>query len=504
MFFDNWKQNYIPYKSGEKVRIAIIYQVASFWPSIESFYEECVKDADVDIRIFFIGAVSAEKAQVLGSDRFLAEKGIPFSDYSEGAIRDFLPHVAFYQTPYDVSFRNPDALTIHLKRMGIRIAYIPYGIEIADTEDARWWHFHTFVVKNAWRIYTFSERMKADYWQYCSNRHAVRALGIPKLDSIAHKDQVNRDRIREAAGGRKIILWKLHFPKLIFEGIIKKQVTPDLQEYQKFAEMVEGYKWAYFVVMPHPMFFSETINQGLAVEGRKLLERLATKENVFIDRAQDYRTSLYAADAIIVDRSALMVESGFLDVPVLYMKNSDYEEPLTQAIKPLVDSYEQGTTCEDMCQFVEKLDESGEIIAGRIRVARQAAFPYEIGECGKHILEDLKQSLLQKLPGSIRIAFFGAGFPGKHYIDELQIKNNPDFEIICISDNDRRKWGTQWAGITVIPPEEVKKQELDLIVISSENYYMPIKKQLVYELFLEERKILPLDVFAEEYINIYR
>lgn len=504
MSFERWKQRYVPCRPGEKIRIAIIYQVASFWPSIESFYEECMKDEDTDIRIFFVGAVSVEKAQIQGSDTFLLEKGLPFSNYSEEAIQSFLPHVVFYQTPYDVSFRNPDSLAVHLRGMGIRIAYIPYGIEIADTEDARWYHFHTFVIRNAWRIYTFSERMKADYRRYCPNRHAVRAFGVPKLDSVARKKQVNKEKIRAAAGGRKIILWKLHSPKLIFEGTAKRQVSPDLREYRKFAEMVEQYKWAYFVVMPHPMFFSETINPYLAAEGQKLLDQLAGKKNVFIDRAPDYRTSLYSADAIIIDRSALMVEAGFLDVPVLYMKNSDYEEPLTQAVKPLVDSYEQGTTCEDMCRFLEKLDTSGGKIAERITAVRKAVFPYEMGRCGRLILEDLKKSVLRKPPEAIRLAFFGASFICEHYINELKIRNNPDFEIICLSDNDQKKWGTQRAGIDVVPPEELKERELDLIVISSENYYMPIKKQLVYELFLEEKKILPLDWFAEEYISAYR
>ena len=33
---------------------------------------------------------------------------------------------------------------------------------------------------------------------------------------------------------------------------------------------------------------------------------------------------------------------------------------------------------------------------------------------------------------------------------------------------------------------------------------MPIKKKLVYELFLEEEKIIRLDVFAEDYEKNYR
>lgn len=338
---------------------------------------------------------------------------------------------------------------------------------------------------------------------YCPNRHAVRAFGLPKFDAIAHKKSVVSEEVRRIAGGRRIILWKLHFPKLIYEGNSCRQVTPQLEEYRKFAEQIEQYHEDFFVVMPHPMFFSETIDPYLAAEGRMLLRLLETKRNVFIDRSQDYRTALYSANAIIIDRSAVMVEAGFLDVPVLYMKNRDYEEPLTPAVKILVDSYEQGTVCEDMCRFMEKLDQTGTAIVNRIREARQVSVPYEIGKSGKRILEDMKESVWQEQDNRIKIAFFSAGFTCEHYINELGIGSNGDFEIVCLSDNDEKKWGTRMAGIEVIAPGELIHRELDLVVVTSEHYYVPMKRQLVYELNLAEDKIIPLDLFAEEYVKKY-
>ncbi len=59
------------------------------------------------------------------------------------------------------------------------------------------------------------------------------------------------------------------------------------------------------------------------------------------------------ADIVIIDRSALMVEVGALGVPVLYMENANYHEPVTKAIKPLIDSYYIGHTYEDMIDFLD-------------------------------------------------------------------------------------------------------------------------------------------------------
>ena len=56
----------------------------------------------------------------------------------------------------------------------------------------------------------------------------------------------------------------------------------------------------------------------------------------------------------------------------------------------------------------------------------------------------------------------------------------------------------------MIPPAELCGREFDLLVVTTEQYYMPVKKQLVYELFLAEEKILRLDVFSEMYIGRYQ
>ena len=296
-----------------------MYQVASYWPTIESFYCACLADPDVDVQIFYIDDMSVEQAQVKDSGRFLEERGIPYSVYSESGLKAYKPHAALYQPPYDVAYRNPSALSLHLINMGVRIVYIPYGIEIADTEDARYNHFFTYVIKNSWRIYTFSEIMQKDYFRYCPNRHAVKALGAPKFDSAFQKNLPSSEFILKKADGRKVILWKMHFPKLIYEGMERRQVTPDLSEYITFAEYIEEYRDLFFVVMPHPMFFSQTIDRGLSVYAQRLFEELETKDNVYFEKGADYRPALYGADGIITDRSALMVEAGLCGFTVVYM-----------------------------------------------------------------------------------------------------------------------------------------------------------------------------------------
>ena len=88
------KREYRKREPGEKLRIAFMYQVASYWPTIESFYCACLADPDVDVQIFYIDDMSVEQAQVKDSGRFLEERGIPYSVYSESGLKAYKPHQA--------------------------------------------------------------------------------------------------------------------------------------------------------------------------------------------------------------------------------------------------------------------------------------------------------------------------------------------------------------------------------------------------------------------------
>jgi hypothetical protein len=75
-------------------------------------------------------------------------------------------------------------------------------------------------------------------------------------------------------------------------------------------------------------------------------------------------------------------------------------------------------------------------------------------------------------------------------------RNHDKFDTIAIADSDTKKWGCEMFGKKVIPPEDIKKMEFDAIVITTEPHYFDIKKELVYDLYLDERKIWRIDEFV--------
>lgn len=392
-----FQQKKVPYLKDEKIRLVFLFQVASFWPSWESFYKACLNDERIDVKFLFLDETVREKVQMKTAKDFLDTQGIEYIDFCEFDIDSYKPHVIVIQTPYDAGHRIKAHWSSAWKAKGYRVVYVPYGIEISDTETSHGMHFEQHVIENAWRAYTFSDTMLKDYRKYCVNAGAVRALGLPKFDALYHKEQFKLDKeLAERIAGRKICLWKVHFPKIFEEGGKDIFVTPDVNEYIKFAEYAAEHKDIFFIFMPHPRFKEPVKNENLQQLAIKLMNTLENVDNVYIDTKDDYRYSLVNADFIIIDRSAVMVEAAATGVPVLYMVNTKFYEPVTKAIEPLMDSYEQGSTCEDMINFTEACMRGED----RNKELREDAFkeciPYFDGMAGERIKEDILISLMEE------------------------------------------------------------------------------------------------------------
>ena len=390
------KNNKIEYSDGGLIRVIFLFQVASFWPNWESFYLACKNDSRFDVKLVLLDELYGDITQMLTARQFLDEQGLEYEVYSNSLFTHFLPHIVVMQTPYDFGHRRAHTRSAAFKAKGARIVYIPYGIELADTAHARDAHFYNQVVLNAWRVFTFSERMREDYRLMCPNASAVKCLGHPKFDALYHREQIpQRQEIQEKAKGRPVLVWHVHFPKLVPQPDGSEEMsTPKLEVYLQFAEYITGRSELFVVLQPHPKFLD---GEGdLGVKAKEIVSIMEKAENACVDWADDYRNTLVNCDWFITDRSALMVEVDCTGVPVLYMYNQYYVEPLTPAIMPIMDSYYQGTSFEEMKAFVEQCVRGEDPKKEERFKAFRETIPYFDGKCGERIKNHIAQALLDE------------------------------------------------------------------------------------------------------------
>jgi len=384
------------YELKERIKVVFFFQSASFWASWESFFEECKKDDRLEIKTVLFDKDFSGKSQMKTARKFLEQRGIEFTDYENYDFEGDSPDIAVLQTPYDHIHRPVEIWSKVLKLKGIRVVYIPYGIEISDTENVRKFHFAEGVPLYAWKVYTFSELIRQDYIKYSRNAEKrVQVLGQPKFDGLFHKQTLPLpDEIKNRAKGRKIVLWKVHFPKQ--ENIYSKDkksyyVTPDFEEYKQFLAKIPENPDLFFIFRPHPNFFDMCLFNGVMTvqETEEMKQNLNSTENLYYDTLDDYRITLVNSDCIIIDRSSLMVEASVTGVPILYMHNKSYYEPLTRAISGLIKSYYQGSTAKDMLAFLQMF-RRGEDLKKQERIsATQKHIPFFDGNSGKRIKENM-------------------------------------------------------------------------------------------------------------------
>lgn len=491
-------------KSNGKVKLIFVYQVDSFWVSWNSLYQSCLADNRFEVKVLWINGNEGDKAQMEHAEDFLKEKKIQYEPFSYERVMQFAPDYMIYQTPYDKGHRPVDTWTARYRRMGIRIVYIPYGIEISDTLESRYKHFCLSVILNAHLIFVLSEAMKKEYEKYCINAKAVRVLGLPRFDDLKNRTYHLPEAVMQKAAGRKIVLWKCHFPKIFIEEGIKKQATPDLDEYMKFTEYIKTHRDLFYIFMPHPKFTDDTVDPELQREAKQMVIELERLDNVYVDRNSDYRNSLMNADAIITDRSAVMVEAGAGGVPVLYMYNHYYSEPMTPPVKKLLDSYYQGTTAMEMIRFCNMVNSGKD---GRAEI-RHSAFaqcvPFYDGKCAQRIKEEIWEDAHRQEPNMIidqmgagtKLVVFGTGDISCMCMELLKQKKDKNFEIIAFIDNNKEKQGTLFYQKPVIAAEQLLDVRYNYAVIASDKYFTEIYKQLTEEMNIEKAKIMTYDQFV--------
>lgn len=495
-------RNYKPLLPGEKIEVAFLFQAATVWASWESVYKTLKENELFNVRLFLVHETSIEVSHNLGSEEYLINNKIPYEKWNKTNCDTYKPHIVFIQFPYDAAFHAPGMMSLNFVKKGARVIYIPYGIEISDSERARKDHFSSRVVENAWRIYTSSNELKKEYIKYCRNRKAVRVTGSPKFDCIFLKNLYPiSDNIRKMAGNRKIIVWKLHFPKKIKINEKKYLVTPDIQDYFCFTENIEKYDDLFFIVLPHPKLIGTMVesdllgDETLALKSLELLSVIQKKRNVFIDKSVDYRNSLYSADAIITDRSSIMVEAAILGVPVLYMKNANYDEPLTEPVYKLMSTCNQGTTWVDMLNFLDAFNHTDLVDHKRREKIINEVFPFIDGKSGLRIVEDIYNSIIEKQEKNFRIIIYGAGEVAGYYFDKQNWNNSFDFDIVAIVDSDINRQGQYLGKYQILSPDCIIEMDFDYIVVMAEQYFYEIYNKLIFELYIDTRSVLHLDEF---------
>jgi Putative glycosyl/glycerophosphate transferases involved in teichoic acid biosynthesis TagF/TagB/EpsJ/RodC len=345
----------------EAVRIHFLFYSPAHWPSWRSVYYACMEDVRADVKIVLLDTENTpeETSVTKGGRDFLVREGVDFIEYAQYDIVEQKPHVIVYNYPYNhvyhyfAQFNAPV-----VKKLGIRPAYIHYGIEFDQPRgtDGILNHYHYLNACQclAWKRFAIHDDIRKGAFKhgYLGGSNVV--VGeVPKFDTyLETQARVMPEDLAARADGRTILAFQLHYPPHDREYTYKYRThSLPCREIIAVLRYLAGQTSFLTAVMVHPLFETRVLRERVVTkeQWRELLQSVQESPNLFLYKG-DYQSLLFHADYFITELSSLMIEMAFLNKPTLYL----YDEP--SCFKPfaehMIASFYHGSGLEDVKKFI--------------------------------------------------------------------------------------------------------------------------------------------------------
>ncbi len=383
---------YTPFHLNERIRVVLILPYAISWAHLQSVWEVLSADARFTARLVF----SPYKEQASNPTTvhrhlkgILQEKNIPFVHAAHFDFAAFAPHVAIFPTPYEDNF--PTFLSVEaLWQLGIRIAYIPYGLDVGGGAFNYMCQFNRPIHQCAWRIFTRSARHQAMFGRYCQTGNAQVAItGHPKFDAAlaAQKIQPPPELVAKIAG-RKVILWAPHFtvtgewsslPQYGAFIIATMKKRPDL----------------FLLVRPHPALLlrMRIVNQDDDQAFYAFAAEIKEMENGHFDQTSNQNLAFTLSNAFMVDAGSFLLEYLPQQKAMLYLRVKG-GLGLHEEANALLEFIDVADDLPDVQRFIDEIAD-GKDAYQATREAAMHDFLFGIdGKSSLRIAEEIYQALM--------------------------------------------------------------------------------------------------------------
>ena len=302
------------------IKMDFLFQIPEVWTSWASILDSTKEDERIRARLVLVPFLHDAHYDSNRSRRFLAGHGYSFVDWSAYDLDRDSPDVVFLQNPYDST--RPASLSTHaFISRGIRIAYVPYGLDVGGGEENLKYQYDLDVQRNAWRIFARSPQHKRLFGLYCGtgNEHVI-VTGHPRFDQlIDHEPRPLTAAIKNAAEGRRIVLWCPHFTVGGTGWSTFDRYSGDLLSF------FEDQTNLTLLVRPHPLFFGRLRDKVLMTKLGELAlrRRFSNPPNIVLDESESYLGAFAASDALMADAGSFLLEYLPTTKPILYLENPD-------------------------------------------------------------------------------------------------------------------------------------------------------------------------------------
>lgn len=341
-------------KSQIYKRVVFIMQFPETWTSCKSVYDAFVKRG-TEVYILCIPKFAMNHIEKLSEPigdreneayKYFIQAGYhnciraDQEDSTWYKLENIDPDIAIYTRPYNSHY--PACYRTNQLRDCLT-CYIPYGYSVLKGSVLNGMFNYDFI-RNIDKCFVCN-KSSLDYlkrylvWYRVFGKLDLKYLGYPRFDLIKRRQDHNCI---------KTITW---LPRWIAGKATEEQKGSHFLEYrEQFMKYVERHPEIYFIIRPHPLMFSNFIDNGvMSVDEVAVFKNNCERiSNITLDTSADYLPLLENTDVLITDVTALMVEFFYANVPIIYCDDttnfSDEALQMTEAMYKAQD-WDQIVTC---------------------------------------------------------------------------------------------------------------------------------------------------------------
>ncbi len=396
-------RNLIKYQVNKKTNIVFMPYNASMWNSLESIWKVANNDETCNCYVVpipyykLVSTSDGDTNAIFTYEGNMLPKYVPIVDYKNFDLQDLNPNIIYVHNQYDdcnnATRVESKFFSYNLKKYTDMLVYVTYGI-LGTYPVSFYKSFYSFIgTRDFDKVIVQSPAFELIAEYSGVDKSKLLSLGSPKFDALVNSlenQQVSEYYINKFKD-KTVLLWTTNLMKVI-NG--RDNVLDEIEEVFKLIENNSKYGLIY---RPHPLelIYIKSKAPECFERYNNLLNYAKIIPNIVIDTTPSYYEAFKISDALISDRSSVLIEYMATGKPVLIYDIGLKREYYNDNVFDIFANYIVGEDDMTIHKFIELVINKKDNNKQKRLDALKSVIVNADGSCGEKIHNNIKKYTIE-------------------------------------------------------------------------------------------------------------
>lgn len=389
-------------QNDEKIDIVFLPYNAAMWNSLESIWKAASKDPMCNCYVMPIPYYKIKMLEDGSEEGIFCYEGdkfpeyVPVINYKKLDLQELKPDIIYVHNQYDnyntATQVDSKYFSSSLKKCTNMLVYVPYAI-LGTYPISFYNDFYSFIQTRGFdRVVVQAPvfQMIAEKSGIDSNK--ILTLGSPKMDGLItsiETQEVSRE-LEDKFKNRTVFLWTTNLMKIV------NSKDKALDEIEEVFNIIKKHSKCGLIFRPHPLerVYVQSMVPECFIRYEEILNSVEGIENIMIDYSSNYYEVFTISDALITDRSSVLIEYMATGKPVLIYDIELEKEYYSEDVFDIFANDIVGQNNMTVEYFINKVVNKEDNNKQRRLDALNTVITNRDGSCGEKVHKRIKEDIL--------------------------------------------------------------------------------------------------------------